>query len=167
MSYKDTSFPMTDYAHIGQFALKWDFFFMHLLSTFTLQILENLLDNWMLWKWICTKRTFFFGKTNNMTFKYLLPPFIMQNLKMILGAGLQLICIQEPIIFGPNSPQNGPLPPNQNFAWFINSIFLFYLLPSSIIENREKKRKLQKWISRKLMISKIFNLSHHRLPHHL
>ena len=35
---------MTDYAHIGQFALKGDFFFMHLLSTFTLQILENLLD---------------------------------------------------------------------------------------------------------------------------
>ena len=42
---------MTDYAHIGQFALKWDFcgkvnniVFMHLLSTFTVQILENLLD---------------------------------------------------------------------------------------------------------------------------
>ena len=104
------------------------------------------------------KTKIFFRRTNNMAFMYLLPPFIVQNFKILLRADLHL---HESIIFRPNRPQNDPLAQNQNFSRLINIMFYFTYSRLSLCK---AKRKSHEWISRKLINHEIFKPSHHLVP---
>ena len=74
---------------------------------------------------------YFFGKTINVIFMYLLAPLFMQNFKKLL----EWIQRYDDVPF---SGQNGPFALNEIFFWKSITISSMYLLVPSIVQNFKK-----------------------------